>query len=170
MPDYKFYIRPADRNGNPDSAHAAISIEDDGVTRYQYCKGLENMGKVRNAYLEEYPERDGARSFHPSDTDDFKVRRETTAVELSLVLIGPSRRDSFHRWQERFHASRVLYWDTARHRLAFLMLQEAIEVEEDVIKDQGYIIVHFKFTNLWGRTFRCDDSGNALETIDVYDL
>lgn len=123
---------------------------------YIEAKGLSAKGAPKNVYFEEYAESDEVRAFLPET-----VCREATEVTLTFGFGGDARRDTYDSFYDYVKSGKVKYWDTARHRLVHLVLNDGVDPSDDVLKGgQPYIIADFKFMNLSGQSYRCDDSGN----------
>lgn len=164
--DYKFYIQRVDRDGvlidqNPVDIENSLAFK--GL-RYRSCEGLETVGAPKNIYTEEYAEDPVPVVFHPSDAG-LPVVHKTTTVKLDLVFVGDEtgfHRHSLQAFRKFVGESRFYYWDTARCRKVFLMLNSETTVAEDAIKGTRFIEVNFSFTNLWGEGKMCDEFGNVI--------
>ena len=158
---YKFYIQKATKTGSPDGDAINIEKHFNGL-HYLSCKGLEAKGAIKNTYKESFPESNGVKSYHPSDSGNEVTHKETT-VTLTLLFDGyDGLRDTYNEFYNLVKSSRIFFWDTARHKKAFLMLENENAPSADVIKNTPYIKVDFIFTNLWGISKKCDDSGNII--------
>lgn len=157
----KFYIQKTDKSGAAQGSVKDLEVDYSGLN-YKECKGLSSVGKPKNIYTENYAEADGLRVYHPADSSGGEIAREVTAIELTLVFIGDSRRSSYDSFNEFVSSGRIFYWDTARFRKVWLVLDEAVEPSEDVIKGTQYIMATFKFKNLWGEGRPCTSSGNIV--------
>lgn len=156
-----FYMQPTSKSET--TTGNRISLEDTFTgMRYVSCKGLSAKGKLKNIYTENYAEEDGLRTYHPKDLPHGAVAREATTIEFDFVFLGDSRRESYDNFWGFVSESRVYYWDTARHRKVWLLLQEAVEPTEDLLKgSQPYLRATFKFTNLFGIGKPCNDNGET---------
>lgn len=157
---YKFYFQQVNKDENLIEG-TKKSLEDDyaGLS-YLSFKGLENRGKTKNVYTETYAEKDGVRVYHPTDEATPKpVTHEATKVTLDIVIQGENRRAVYKELCDYLSSSRLKYWDTARHKLALLVLEDAIEPTDDTLRGIEYIRCAFNFTNVWGVTKTCDDDG-----------
>lgn len=157
---YKFYIQKATKSAGPDGDVIDIEKHFKGL-HYLSCKGLETKGAIKNTYKESFPESNGVKSYHPSDSGKEVVHKETTIV-LSLLFESGDHRAVYNDFYDFIKSSRLFYWDTARHKKVFLMLENETPPKDDVIKNTHYIRVDFTFTNLWGIGKKCDDSGNII--------
>ena len=152
-------MQKADRNAAATEPAKDIETSFQGL-RYLSCEGLEARGKIKDVITEEYAESDGADSFHPSDLlDGGSVHHGVTEINLKLIFMGDGRRTVYDSFRTFIESSRLLYWDTARHKKVFLMLVDATEPEEDTLKGVEYIKAEFTFTNLWGIGKTCNDKG-----------
>lgn len=148
MKEFVAYIQPADAAGN--KVGKAVSLNDSarGIL-YASANGLESKGKIKNVYTEEYPEADGVRVLHPADIGEEPTRAATN-VELGVIFTGDARRDNYQAIYDVLKNSRVYFWDSWREKLALLVMVDATEPDEDVIKGNCYVRVTFKMQNIWG--------------------
>lgn len=127
--------------------------------RYKECKGLEDKGKPKNIYTESYADSDTLRVYMPD-----KVLRESTTITFSFVFVGEDRKIAYERFFAYVSNGKLYYYDTARKKKAYMILKEALTITEDVYKGSTpYMIVDFKFTNLWGECKPVDERGNEIE-------
>ena len=155
---YHFYVQQTDKDGAV-IADTTRHLEGDfaGLS-YLSIKGLEIVGKPKNIYEESYAEHDGTRVYHPSDNED-PVTRETTKIALDLVIQGANRRSVYNSLCDYLRGNRLYYWDTARHKKVWLILNEEVNPEDDTLKGVKYIRATFNFTNIWGYSKTCNDNG-----------
>ena len=155
--DYKFYMR---RYGTDDDAAQPVKdleVDFPGLV-CQEAAGLSSKGSPKNIYYEEYAENEETRVYIP-DT----VCLDSTEIELKFVFLGEDRRETYDSFFDYVSAGKIKYWDTARNRLVHIVLDAATEPDEDVLKGgTHYIIAAFTFRNLFGRSYRCDNSGNVI--------
>lgn len=91
-----------------------------------------------------------------------KVLREPTTITMSLYFIGLYRKDVFKSFMSFIDNNKLYYWDTARLKKAYMVLKDAVPVKEDMHKGSiPYMLVDFKFQNLWGECKDCDANGNT---------
>lgn len=127
--------------------------------RYKECKGLEDKGKPKNIYTESYADSDTLRVYMPD-----VVLRESTTITFSFVFVGENRKSVYESFFAYVSNGKLYYYDTARKKKAYMILKEALTITEDVYKGSTpYMIVDFKFTNLWGECKPVDESGNEIE-------
>lgn len=153
-------MQQTDKNGNVvQNSQKDLETDFSGLC-YISCKGLSSFGKPKNIYTENYAEDNGLRTYYPTDKTGGTVAREVTAIELDLLFKGEQRRANYDSFCNYVKSNRIFYWDTARHKKVWLILTEAVEPSDDVIKGVPYIRATFKFQNLWGEGKTCDDSGS----------
>lgn len=117
---------------------------------YIEATGLSAKGAPKNVYYETYAESDESRVHIPE-----RICRESTEVKLKFGFGGTDRRAVFDAFYDYVKTGRIKYWDTARKRMAKMVLDGAVEPSDDVLKgNQPYIIADFTFRNLFGETFR----------------
>lgn len=114
--------------------------------KYSSCAGLNDKGKRTNIHTESYADSDELRVWQ-GDT----VKREATNITLELYFIGEGRQEAYDEFYEYISNGKVYYWDNARKKQAYMVLNDAPNVKEDVYKGSTpYIRVDFKFQNIWG--------------------
>lgn len=153
----KFYLQKTDKDGVALEPARDLEKVFPGL-KYLSCKGLNAEGTLKNVYTESYADHEGVRTYHPSDVGK-RVYHEATDIELSLIFLSNDRQSVYKSFVEYIQEARMYWWDTARNLKAWLMLIESSEPEEDIIKGEGYIKTTFKFTNIWGKTYQCNDKG-----------
>lgn len=155
---YSFYMQQTTKAGA--AVGSAIDLETaySGL-HYVSCKGLSSQGKPKNIYSESYAEQSGERIYHPTDNTGGTVKFESTDIEMTILFSGNSRRATYDSFLTLLKSGRLFYWDTARLKKVWLVLKEAVEPTDDVLKGVPYIQATFKFTNLWGEGKTCNASG-----------
>lgn len=114
--------------------------------RYQKCTGLNDKGKRKNIYTEEYSDSDTLRVWQGDS-----VTREATDITFSFVFLGDTRHEAYKAFYEYVKNGRISYWDTARNKEALLVLESEVKIgDESWNGSTPYFIVDFKFKNLWG--------------------
>lgn len=112
---------------------------------YKQMTGLSDKGKPR-VYKETYADADSIRVF-------LSDKREPTELTLTLLFVGPARRDVYDNFCEYLKGYRVKYWDSVRKRKVEMFLSEAVTPSEDKFYvGTPYIQADFKFTNYTGET------------------
>lgn len=160
MKNYHFYMQATTKAGVGTGAVKDLEVDFPGL-HYVSCEGLEDVGKPKNIYSENYPEADGLRTYHPADSSD-PVTHEATKVTLTLLFLNVGRRDVYNSFRAFVDGSRVFYWDTARNKKVWLMFDNEAKPDDDTLPPDGYIKVPFVFTNLWGKGKKCNDNGTVL--------
>lgn len=151
---YHFKMQAATAAGAGTGAVKDLETDYPGL-KYMKCEGLEEVGKPKNIYTEDYAEQNGPRVYHPTDSSGT-VTHEETKIKLSLLFTS---RSAYHDFRAFLETGRLFYWDTARHLKVFLVLLDEVKVQDDSVKDGGYVQVDFTFTNLWGIGRPCNDNG-----------
>ena len=112
-----------------------------GLT-YLEATGLSNLGEVKNIYIEEYAESSEKRVYIPET-----VTHETGDVKMRFLFTGEDLRDTYDSFCKSVSGTRIRYWDTARWRVAEMVLTSAVDIDEDVLKGgKPYMIAEFSFT------------------------
>lgn len=137
------------------------------LVRYRRCAGLENRGKMKNAYTESYADATQTREFIPG-TPTY----EPTEITLDVV-IKRSTTDStttFDTLTDNFQNGLTVYWDTQRKRCAVLKLTNAVETKEDTYLGMNYLECEYKFTNITGYCEYINDtfSNGHLPLVEAY--
>lgn len=116
---------------------------------YLQATGLSDKGAPKNIYFESYAESDETRVYIPE-----QVCRENTEIKLTFGFFGEHRRQVYDDFYDYVKSGKLKYWDTARRRMAKMVLSNAVEIEDDIlIGGKPYMIVNFVFRNLFGETF-----------------
>lgn len=114
--------------------------------RYSKCTGLLTKGKRKDVYTESYANSDTLRVWQGSD-----VTREATDITFTLYFTGDDRQGVYELFYNYIKNGQISYWDTKRKKEALLIFSEKSDPKEDVYKGSiPYILVDFKFQNLWG--------------------
>ena len=157
MTNYLFKMQATDAAGSATGGVKNLEADFPGL-HYSKFEGLELQGKAKNIYKESYAEQSGPRVFHPADKSG-EVAHEETKVKLTLLFTS---KVSYRSFLAYLNSGRLFYWDTARHLKAWLLFEDEPDIQTDEIKDGGYLVVEFPFTNMWGISKSCDDSGNLV--------
>lgn len=116
---------------------------------YLQAIGLSDKGAPKNVYFETYADSDETRVHIPE-----QVCRENTEIKITFGFFGERRRQVYDDFYDYVKSGKLKYWDTARRRMAKMVLSNAVEIEDDIlIGGQPYMIVNFVFRNLFGQTF-----------------
>lgn len=154
-----FYLHKTDQSGTIIGTKVSMEDHFQGL-KYLSCSGLEARGEIKNIYTENYADYDGIRTFHPSDVG-ADIKRGSTEVKLALLFLGEGRRATYESFLNYIASGRFYWWDTVRHKKAWLLHKESSAPQEDVVKGEPYIKVEFTFTNIWGETRSCNDNGQT---------
>lgn len=142
MAEPKFYMQRVDISNQP-----VMNLElDYPGLKYKEFKGLENYGKIKSVYTEEFAETDELQVYAAPNP----IRESITPV-LTLVFIGENRRNMYHSFVNYISKGKIAYWDNVRNRKITFVLIEAIEPEADTVKGEGYIQASFKLQCLNGQ-------------------
>lgn len=155
--NYIFKMQATDAAGSATGAVKNLEADYPGLF-YSKFEGLELQGKAKNIYKESYAEQNGPRVFHPADKSG-SVTHEETKVKLTLLFTSKTAYRDFRTY---LNSGRLFYWDTARHLKAWLLFEDEPVIQTDEIKDGGYLVVEFPFTNMWGMSKPCNDSGTLV--------
>lgn len=138
--EVKFYMQKVDDNVVKDLERDFVGL------RYQKCVGLNDKGKPKNIYTEEYSDSDTLRVWQGAE-----VTRKATDITFSFVFMGDTRHKAFEDFYAYAKIGTIKYWDTARNKEALLVLTNEVKIgDEDWYGSTPYFKVDFKFQNLWG--------------------
>lgn len=138
--EIKFYMQKDGDNTVKD-----LEKDFDGL-RYQKCVGLNDKGKRKNIYTEEYSDSDTLRVWQGDE-----VLRQATDITFSFVFAGETRHKAYDDFVAYVNNGKIHYWDTARNKEAYLVLISEVKIgDEDWYGSTPYFKVDFKFQNLWG--------------------
>jgi hypothetical protein len=141
MSEYKFYMQQ-------DILGAKIyDLESDfNGMRYLKCQGLEDRGKPKNKYKEEYADSGELRVHEPSE-----ICLEPTTITFTFLFVGVDRQKSFDDFYNYVKKGKFYYHDSIRRKQAYITLLDQVKPSEDTYKGgTPYMKADFKFQNLWG--------------------
>lgn len=133
-----------------DASVPVMDLENDfpGLV-YIEATGLSAKGAPKNVYFETYAESDETRVHVPE-----KICRESTEIKMTFGFGGRDRRGVFDAFYDYVKQGKIKYWDTARRRMAKMVLDGSVEPSDDILKGNcPYILAEFTFRNLFGETF-----------------
>ena len=146
--EYNHYMQRTDITGQN-----VIDIEDyfPGLL-YQKAEGLNDIGKTKNVYTEEYADSDRKRVYLPSDNN---YTNEGTKVKMTFLVVGDAtaRQTTLNRFLDYLRKGVHRYWDTARLREFDFIITDEIKISEE--KWHGstpYIKTTITLQNLNGST------------------
>lgn len=152
MNDVKFYMQKCDKNGSlVNGTLKDLESDFDGL-RYVEAKGIEKIGRVLNAYTEQYSDSNTLRTWHPSENNEATTH-EATTIELKLLFHGENRRSVYNEFVEYIRDGYHVFWDTLRNKKFTFIVLESIEPTDDTFKGgEPYIMCTWKLQNLKGYT------------------
>lgn len=116
--------------------------------KYSKLMGIDKYGKIKNIYIESYPESSELRVWIPEI-----ITRDNPEIELTLYFVGVNRRSVYHQFVQYISGSKLYYWDNCRNRKVAILLTEPVEPSDDELYGSTpYITASFKFTNLDGQS------------------
>lgn len=141
MNNVKFYIK---REG--DTNYIELESYFNGM-KYMKCVGLEDLGKPKNIYTETYADASTLRVFNPET-----ITREATKITFTFLFLGDkyTRHNLYDRFNRFIENKIIYYYDTARLRLAHMILLEHTSPKEDLFKGGGNMVVDYTFQNIRG--------------------
>ena len=144
--NYKFYMQQYPKNG---VIQPIKDLEVDFIgLKYSKLMGIDKYGKIKNIYIESYPESSELRVWIPEI-----ITRDNPEIELTLYFVGVNRRLVYHQFVQYISGSKLYYWDNCRNRKVAILLTEPVEPSDDELYGSTpYITASFKFTNLDGQS------------------
>lgn len=144
--NYKFYMQQYPKNG---VIQPIKDLEVDFIgLKYSKLMGIDKYGKIKNIYIESYPESSELRVWIPEI-----ITRDNPEIELTLYFVGVNRRSVYHQFVQYISGSKLYYWDNCRNRKVAILLTEPVEPSDDKLYGSTpYITASFKFTNLDGQS------------------
>lgn len=120
--------------------------------RYYKAEGINDIGKAKNVYTEEYADSDRKRVYLPPD-DNYA--NEATVVTMTFLVIGDAERrqvtiDNFFEYVRKgVHR----YWDNARNKEFDFIVTDEIKVSDEKWHGSNpYVEITLKLQNLNGKT------------------
>lgn len=114
--------------------------------KYSKSAGLLTKGKRKNVVVESYADSDTLRVWQGAD-----VTREATNITFTFYFVGDDRQSVYEAFYNYIKNGQISYWDTKRKKVALLIFSDKSDPKEDIYKGSiPYILVDFKFQNLWG--------------------
>lgn len=142
-----------------------LDIEDEypGVL-YMKAEGLNDIGKAKNIYTEEYADSDRKRVYLPSELQDGEmvhkldlIANESTVVTMTFLIVGDAitRQQVMQRFFNEVRTGIHRYWDDARNRQFDFIVTDEIKVSEEKWHgSQPYVEVQIPMQNLNGKTMQ----------------
>ena len=135
------------------ASQQVIDIEEEFVgLLYEQAEGLNNSGKTKNVYTEEYADSDRKRFFLPPDGN---YANEGTKITMKFLVVGNpvDRQNTIDRFYEYVRKGVHRYWDTARNReFEFIVQDEIKQSDERWHGSQPYVEITVTMQNLNGST------------------
>jgi hypothetical protein len=149
---YNHYIRKINPDGTPISQNYTNIEEQYTNLRYLKATGLNDVGKSKNIYMENYAESDRARVYIPPDG---QYVNEQTDITMTFVVLGSelSRQSTIRSFTEELRQGIHTYYDDARYAAFDFVVVDDIKVsDEKWVGSQPYVELEIKMKNLNGKT------------------
>ena len=151
------------------ASQQVIDIEEEFVgLLYEQAEGLNNIGKPKNVYTEEYADSDRKRVYLPSELQDGEmvhklslIANEGTKVTMTFLIVGDAvaREQTMRRFFDEVRTGVHRYWDDARNRQFDFIVTDEIKVSEEKWHgSQPYVEVQIPMQNLNGKTLPVHNS------------
>ena len=146
-----------------DVSSPVLDIEDEfpGVL-YMKAEGINDIGKAKNIYTEEYADSDRKRVYLPSELQEGEmvhkldlIANESTVVTMTFLIVGDAdtRQQIMERFFNEVRTGVHRYWDDARNRQFDFIVTDEIKVSEEKWHgSQPYVEVQIPMQNLNGKT------------------
>lgn len=149
---YNHYMQRTDISGQN-----VINLEekDEGGfdnLRYLRADGMNDIGKAKNVYTEEYADADRKRYYLPDDKD---LANECTKITMHFLVIGDaaSRQSTIRAFFNYVRKGVHRYWDDARNlEFDFIVTDELKVSEERWHGSTPYVEIAVTMDNLNGKT------------------
>ena len=152
MNDVKFYMQKCTKHGVLINYTIKDLEADFEGLRYMEAKGISKVGKVKNAYTEQYADSNTLRTWHPNENGE-ETTHEATTIQLKLLFYGDNRRKTYEEFSEYIYDGYHVYWDTLRNKKFKFVVIEPSEPSDDILKGGvPYIICTWTLQNLNGKT------------------
>lgn len=140
-----------------DIAQSAIDIENyskfDGLL-YMKAEGMNDIGKSKNVYTEEYADSDRLRVHLPSSLlSDYT--NEATKVTMHFLVVGDAlrRQSTIKNFTDYLRVGIHRYWDDARNLEFDFIVQDEIKVSDEKWHGSSpYVEIQVTMQNLNGST------------------
>ena len=119
---------------------------------YMSAKGINDIGKPKNVYTEEYADSDRKRFYLPEENN---YANESTTIDMTFLVVGTAaqRQSTTSSFLDYVRKGVHLYHDTARNRAFEFIVTDEIKVSDE--KWHGstpYIELTLPLQNLNGKT------------------
>lgn len=145
-----FYMQATDSKGKPLSGAPIKDLESDfeGL-RYSKAKGLNDKGRIKNTYSENYADSDRLRVYFPD-----KPKREATTVTFTFYFTGENRYAVFDEFVKYVSGGFRAFWDTKRKKKLIFYAPEEVEVADEMWHGSTpYLSLDLMVQNVFGETF-----------------
>lgn len=129
---------------------------------YSKADGLNDIGKTKNIYTEEYADSDRKRVYLPSVLQDGEmvhkldlIANEGTTVTMKFLIVGDAetRQQLMQSFFDEVRTGIHRYWDDARNREFDFIVTDEIKVSDEKWHgSQPYVEVVIPMLNLNGKT------------------
>lgn len=148
---YKFYIQRVEKlqDGTYSPVPSTIIDLESRFKGLKYSKltGLNDIGKAKNIYTEQYADGDKLRVYIPQ-----AIQSEATSMTLTIYFFGKDRQSVFADFANEIKSGIHRYWDTARNMyFDFYIDDELKPTDENWYKGEPYFKVDVKMKNIYGR-------------------
>ena len=148
-----------------DITDTAINIEEHSNfvgLLYMRAEGMNDVGKTKNVYTEDYADSDTLRVSLPKhysngsmahSVDD--IANEATKITMHFLVVGDasSRQSTINNFRDYVRAGVHRYWDDARNlEFDFIVTEEFKVSDERWHGDQPYVEIAVAMQNINGKT------------------
>lgn len=119
---------------------------------YMKTDGMNDVGKSKNIYTEEYADSDRIRVHLPNDGN---YANEATKITMHFLIVGPSelRQSTLRSFEDYVRVGIHRYWDDARNLEFDFIVQDEIKVSDERWHgSQPYVEIQVTMQNLNGST------------------
>lgn len=119
---------------------------------YMRADGMNDIGKSKNVYTEEYADSDRLRVYLPNDGN---YTNDATKITMHFLIVGNAsqRLSTLKAFEDYVRVGIHRYWDTARNLEFDFIVQEEIKVSDERWHGSSpYVEIQVPMQNLNGKT------------------
>lgn len=120
---------------------------------YMKAEGINDIGKSKNIYTEQYADSDTLRYHLPNDG---VYTNEATKVTMHFLIVGDAstRQNTYNNFVEYIRTGVHRYWDDARNREFDFIVTDEIKVSSEKWHGSNpYVELAIPMQNLYGKTW-----------------
>lgn len=130
---YNFYFQQADSGLKKN-----LEVDFEGA-KYVSCEGLNVYGELKSVYSESFADSE--------ETSVYIGEKRINApndIKFDILFTGENKQKVYDAFYDFVSKEKMVYWDDARNKKAYIYLKDIVEPTDDMVKSQ-YIRVEFTF-------------------------